>query len=60
MEMTFKVIPANVFNELMDSGKISMGDLVEQLVMDEFHTKNNLTPDDIKSLRTLIEYIDEE
>jgi len=59
MELKLKVIPSNVFNELMDSGSISMDDLVEQLVMDEFHTKQTLSKSALKELKQLIEYIEQ-
>jgi len=58
MDLKLKVIPANVFNELMDSGSISMNDLVEQLVMDEYHTKTNLSKSALEDLKGLIEYIE--
>lgn len=58
MELTLKVMPENVFNEIMDSGEIKMNDLVEQLVMDEFYTKKTLSKSAIDDLRSLIEYID--
>lgn len=58
MDLTLKVIPADVFNELMDSGNISMNDLVEQLIMDEYHTKQTLSKSSVDDLKQLIEYID--
>ena len=58
MDLTLKVIPANVFNELMDSGQIPMNDLVEQLVMDEYHTKHTLSKYSVEELKQLIEYIE--
>ena len=60
MDLTLKVIPANVFNELMGSSEISMNDLVEQLVMNEFHTKNSLTESSVQELKQLIEYIEKD
>ena len=60
MDLTLKVIPANVFNKLMGSSEISMNDLVEQLVMDEFHTKNSLTESSVQELKQLIEYIEKD
>jgi len=57
MDLTIKVIPANVFIELMDSGEISMNDLVEQLTMDEFHTKDTLTKSSKEELKKLVEYL---
>jgi len=60
MELTLKVIPANVFNELMDSGNIPMNDLVEQLIMDEYYTKQALSKSSVNELKKLIEYIERE
>ena len=60
MNLTLKVIPENVFNELMDSGHISMNALVEQLVMDEYHTKQTLSKSSVNDLKQLIEYINKE
>jgi len=59
MELKIKAIPLDVFFQLMNSGYISMNDLVNELVNDLSFTKENLSESNIEELINLVNYIND-